>query len=391
MPILESKENLPVAVGKVNLSELGFDQMQRVGKAFVASGMFKDLRDVSQATVKMVIGQSMGLSMYECLMGFDIIEGRIEMKPWLMAALIDRSSEYRYRIVERTNEVCSIAFDNRKDGVWVEQGVSTFSKEDAVRAGLWGKGTWQKYPANMLYARAMGNGARIYAAGALGGAYTEGEIEQVQVLNGAPPAPPVAAIEAVDVEYTETQTYTPPDDIQTALIRSLAGQLGWTDAKLDLELEMAEGDVPKLISRMNAEIEKAHPRKPEPPVPAPAVQEPVAAVPEAPAPSTPQAPLPLSKATMGKMTQLLPDMKPEDRRATIGGIIGRVFESFKLTEEDGLLFLERYPKVKDAPAQPTLTLIKSEPEAVLRAYSDKHLGTNFADPDDDFYPEDNDD
>ena len=50
--------------------------------------------------------------------------------------------------------------------------------EDAKRAGLLGKTSWQRYPEDMLFARALSRGARRFCPDALGGAiYTPEELE----------------------------------------------------------------------------------------------------------------------------------------------------------------------------------------------------------------------
>jgi hypothetical protein len=55
--------------------------------------------------------------------------------------------------------------------------VSTFSRQDAERAGLWGTATWRKYPRAMLRARAITAGARAYAADCFAGSvYTPDEL-----------------------------------------------------------------------------------------------------------------------------------------------------------------------------------------------------------------------
>jgi len=54
---------------------------------------------------------------------------------------------------------------------------STFTRQDAERAGLWGSATWRKYPRAMLRARAITAGARAYAADCFAGSvYTPDEL-----------------------------------------------------------------------------------------------------------------------------------------------------------------------------------------------------------------------
>ena len=57
--------------------------------------------------------------------------------------------------------------------------VHTFTSEDAKRAGLWGKGNWATYPAAMLRARCLSAAMRAYCPDVLGGAYVEGELDDV--------------------------------------------------------------------------------------------------------------------------------------------------------------------------------------------------------------------
>ena len=55
--------------------------------------------------------------------------------------------------------------------------ISTFTRQDAERAGLWGSATWRKYPRAMLRARAITAGARAYAADCFAGSvYTPDEL-----------------------------------------------------------------------------------------------------------------------------------------------------------------------------------------------------------------------
>jgi len=55
--------------------------------------------------------------------------------------------------------------------------LSTFTREDAQRAGLWGRGPWSKYPQAMLRARAATAAARAYAPDVFSGAvYTAEEL-----------------------------------------------------------------------------------------------------------------------------------------------------------------------------------------------------------------------
>ena len=101
--------------------------------------------------------------------------------------------------------------------------VSTFTRQDAERAGLWGSATWRKYPRAMLRARAITAGARAYAADAFSGSvYTREElnatshdeeprVEHVAVVEGVPATPPTLEdgaeriVAALDVASTDVE------------------------------------------------------------------------------------------------------------------------------------------------------------------------------------------
>jgi hypothetical protein len=90
----------------------------------------------------------------------------------LMAAKVKGSGKYDYRVSELSSEKCSILFrqrDSLAEGGWADLGKFTYSLEDAKRAGLLDKknkdgsdNNWIKYPTNMLFARAISSGVRVY-------------------------------------------------------------------------------------------------------------------------------------------------------------------------------------------------------------------------------------
>lgn len=84
-----------------------------------------------------------------------------------MAAAIKRSGKYTYR-ADSTDDSCSITFfEIMPTGDREEIGTTTFTLEDAKKAGLGGT-NWKKYPKAMLFARAISQGYRTHAPDALG-------------------------------------------------------------------------------------------------------------------------------------------------------------------------------------------------------------------------------
>lgn len=134
-----------------------------MAKVFVQSGFFQDVKSLSQAAVKIMAGQELGFGPFASLNGVYIISGRTALAANLMAHAIKRTSKYDYRVVELTNQACSIEFYENGQAI----GTSTFTLDDAKRAGT---KNIDKFPRNMLFARALSNGAKWYCPDAFGGA-----------------------------------------------------------------------------------------------------------------------------------------------------------------------------------------------------------------------------
>lgn len=149
----------------------GFEIMQRSAKAMAASGFFADARDAAQAMVKVMAGAELGLPPFASMTGIHIIKGKPTLGANLLAALIKRSGRYGYRVTALDDSACRIVFYEGGEAI----GESTFTVQDAQRAGVQNMG---KYPRNMLFARAISNGARWHCPDVFSGApiYTAEEL-----------------------------------------------------------------------------------------------------------------------------------------------------------------------------------------------------------------------
>ena len=143
-----------------------------MGKIFAASGFFADAKQEAQAIVKIMAGQEMGIPALMAMTKIYIIQGKVVIAPEIMAALIKKSGTYNYRVTKWTNEECNIVFYENGEDVFE----SSFTMEDAKRAKLHGKDNWQSYPRNMLFARALSNGARLVCPHVINGAYVPEEL-----------------------------------------------------------------------------------------------------------------------------------------------------------------------------------------------------------------------
>ena len=140
-----------------------------IAKVFRASGMFPDIQSEAAAATKIIIGRGLGLTDYDAMSGLHIIKGKAVLAANLMAAAIKRAGKYDYRAMVTDTEA-RIEFRQRTvDGQWETIGITSFTMEDAKRAGLGGD-NWRKYPKAMLFARAISSGYKAHCPDALGAA-----------------------------------------------------------------------------------------------------------------------------------------------------------------------------------------------------------------------------
>lgn len=128
-----------------------------IGETFHKSGMFADIKSAQQAVVKIMAGAEMGISPFAAMSGIHIIQGKPTIGAGLMAARVKGFGKYDYKVIDHSDKVCSIEYFE-KPGM-KSLGVSTFTIEDAKKAGT---KNLDRFPKNMLFARAMSNGVKWY-------------------------------------------------------------------------------------------------------------------------------------------------------------------------------------------------------------------------------------
>ena len=132
-----------------------YNEIEKIAKAMVASGYFTDTQSISQGVVKIMAGAEIGFGPFASMQGVNIIKGHPSYNANMLSSSVKSSGKYDYRVVELTDENCNLMFyENGK-----EAGPSTFNLADARKAGT---SNLDKYPRNMLFARAMSNGVRWY-------------------------------------------------------------------------------------------------------------------------------------------------------------------------------------------------------------------------------------
>lgn len=155
--------------------ENSFADIMSIGKAFAESGMFTDIKSAAQAVVKITAGAEMGIPPFASMSGIHIIQGKPTIGAGLMAARVKGSGKYNFKVVEHTDKVCTIDFYEGAEKI----GTSTFTDADAKKAGT---KNLDKFPRNMLYARAMSNGVKWYTPDIFAGpVYVPEEMPEPQV------------------------------------------------------------------------------------------------------------------------------------------------------------------------------------------------------------------
>ncbi|MFB3816178.1 MAG: hypothetical protein ACE147_00825 [Candidatus Methylomirabilales bacterium] len=190
------------AVQEISLGAFHSMDIRELGQILVKSGYFQDAKEASQAMVKVLAGQELGFPPIVSMMNLYIVKGKISLAANLVATQIRRSGRYDYRVKSITNEGCTLAFYQGNELL----GESTFTVEDAKKAGVLGGDNYQHYPRNMFFARALTNGARWYCPDVFGGpVYTPDELgarvndlgEPIDVTPAqAPIAEPLSVAEA---------------------------------------------------------------------------------------------------------------------------------------------------------------------------------------------------
>lgn len=148
--------------------------LSELGNILTKSRYFTDASDASQAIVKVLAGRELGIGPIASMTGINIIKGKPALGANLMASCVRRSGRYDYRVKELTPQNAVIEFFEIIGGKRESIGISSFSIAEAQKAGTQ---NLEKFPRNMLFARALSNGVRWYCPDATGGpVYTPEEL-----------------------------------------------------------------------------------------------------------------------------------------------------------------------------------------------------------------------
>ena len=154
-----------------------FDKIQDTCKKLLATKHYQALGEAGIHAI-MARAKTLGIHPFEALNGgFTCIQGKVGMSTEMMAALVRQKGHSIQKDPKSNSEVCILHGKRSDNGdTWT----CTFSKEDAIAAGLWNGPTWKKYPTVMLYNRCMSMLFRqLFPDLSLGAGYVEDELKEI--------------------------------------------------------------------------------------------------------------------------------------------------------------------------------------------------------------------
>ena len=129
--------------------------LQSISKELAQSRLHAH-RNPADVLFVILVGESLGLNAATALMNIYNVNGMPSMKADLKLALAKRHPEYAGCEIDANTERCIVKMKRRNENGTEEAITSTFTIEDAKRAGLFPKkDNWRMYPQRMLKARAI--------------------------------------------------------------------------------------------------------------------------------------------------------------------------------------------------------------------------------------------
>ena len=114
---------------------------------------------IAQILTKIMAGRELGYGPFASVNGIHVIQGKPSVSANMMAAAVKASGRYDYRVRKMDDEGVAVEFFEVVGGKRESLGVSSFTKKDADKAGTQ---NMNKFPRNMMFARAMSNGVKWF-------------------------------------------------------------------------------------------------------------------------------------------------------------------------------------------------------------------------------------
>lgn len=178
-------ENKDIRQGHIDnslFSEKNFFHYMKVAETLSKSSLVPKAMTGKPADILVAMehGLQLGIPMMQAIQDIAVINGKPSMYGDGLLAVVQGHKDYEWIEEKVINEVATCIIKRKNH----EQHSVTFSKEDAKKAGLWGRpGPWSQYPERMLKMRARGFCIRDIFSDALRGIKTEEEVNDYPVLN----------------------------------------------------------------------------------------------------------------------------------------------------------------------------------------------------------------
>lgn len=169
-------ENNALVEKKENKS-LSILEDKQIAQVFFESGIFKNVKSAAQAMVKIIAGREQGLAPIQSMSSVFIFDDKICYFTKVFLAKIKKSKIYDYKVKESNDKSCAIDFYRESKLL----GTTTYTYQDAIKAGLVNRDVWKKYPQLMLYYRASSNGIKMFMPEILDGANIYEDFDAVAV------------------------------------------------------------------------------------------------------------------------------------------------------------------------------------------------------------------
>ncbi len=180
-----------------------WEAIQQIAQIMMEGGLLPEHLDTTQKVITVLLfGRDLGIPATESVRSIHVIKGKPSLSAELMLSLAYRNiRNFEFKVEQSTHQLCKVSARRSRTDEWTS---ITFSMQDAARAGLAEGGTWRKYPAALLRARATSALMRVVAPDAirgihlpeeLGAAPRELEVDALAAQRGA-------VIPPVDVDTT---------------------------------------------------------------------------------------------------------------------------------------------------------------------------------------------
>lgn len=221
-------QDLTTTENSMSLFAQELDRMKQMATMLANAKMLPDdINTPEKIFLLMQQGKELGLSPMQSINNIYVINGRTAINTNMMAALIKRSGKYKFTVMEWTSKICKMEFFERVSDAWESLGVIDYTIEEATHAGFFKPNKygnvsmgWAKYPKEMMKARCLSRGARMYCADVIQGMYDVDELKEEIVEIDAKVVTGKKDTSVVDAQIAKTTVKEVYDSISQRLINA---------------------------------------------------------------------------------------------------------------------------------------------------------------------------